>query len=166
MSRATLACLRIQLTLTFPLKSILWRTSSVSTSWGISWIIPNWRMTRSGECFSIMWKHTSGTVTVHTALPATHHGGRSFNSASYGCHTTYNSQKTSTQHIRQQRLYFKIHQTYKIVSKHVKQGIFILVLATLKLFARDTCPWRCGRAYFSCLGPTTTYNNQEQGINI
>jgi len=53
-----------------------------------------------------------------------------------------------------------------LVPKHVKQGIFIPSLTILKLFARDTCPWRCGRACFSCLGPTTTYNNQEQGINI
>ena len=84
---------RIQLTPTFPLKSILCRTSSVSTSWGIDWIIPNWRTTRFGVCFSIMWKHTSGTVAVHMALPTTHHGGRSSKSASYGCHTTYNSGK-------------------------------------------------------------------------
>ena len=40
---------------------------------GISWIIPNWRTTWSGVCISTRWKHTSGTVAVHTALPATHH---------------------------------------------------------------------------------------------
>ena len=112
-SSICIACFHIQLTPTFPLKSILWRTSLVSTSRGISWIILNWQTTWSSVC-----------------------------------------------------LYFKIHQTYKIVPKHVKQGIFISGLATLKLFARNTCPWRCGQAYFSCLGPTTTYNNQEEGINI
>ena len=106
------ACFRIQSTPTFPLKSMAWSTVSVSTSLGISWIIPNWRTTRSGVCFSTRWKHTSGTVAVHTALPATHHGGRSSKSRSYGCHTTYSSPKTSTQHIRQLCLYFKVHQTY------------------------------------------------------
>ena len=89
-------CFRIQLMPTFPLKSMAWSMVLVSTSAGISWIIPNWRTTRSGVCISTRWKHTSGTVVVHTALPATHHGGRSSKSASYGCHTTYSSPKTST----------------------------------------------------------------------
>ena len=105
-------CFRIQSTPTFPLKSMAWSTMLVSTSLGISWIIPNWRTTWSGVCFSTRWKHTSGTVAVHTALPATHHGGRSSKSASYSYHTTYSSPKTSTQHIRQLCSYFKVHQTY------------------------------------------------------
>ena len=106
------ACFRIQSISTFPLKSMSWSTVSVSTSRGISWIIPNWRTTRSDVCFSTRWKHTSDTVAVHTALPATYYGERSSNSTSYGCHTTYNSQKTSTQHIRHWCLYFKVYQTY------------------------------------------------------
>ena len=52
-----------------------------------------------------------------------------------------------------------------LVPKHVKQGIFIPGLATLKLFARHTLSGRRGQAYFSCLGPITTYN-QEQRIFV
>ena len=58
---------------------------------------------------------------------------------------------------------FKSSPNVYLVPKHVKQGIFIPGLATLKLFAHDTSSGRCGQAYFSCLGPTATYS-QEQGI--
>ena len=66
-SMICLACLCIQSIVTFPLKSIQWSIVLVSTWRGISWIIPNWQMTRSGVCFSTRWKHTSGTVADHTA---------------------------------------------------------------------------------------------------
>ena len=117
-------CLRIQLTPTFPLKSILCRTSLVSTSRRISWIIPNWQTTRSGVCFSIMWKHISGTVAVHTTLFATHHSKRSSNSASYGCHTTYNSGKTSTQHISQVVYISKFTKPIRLFLRSCKTGHF------------------------------------------
>ena len=65
---------------------------------------------------------TSGTIAIHTAFPATQYVGMLLNSVSYGCHTTYSSQKTSRQHIRQlsifssnrqlQCVYFKVHQSY------------------------------------------------------
>ena len=48
------------------------------------------------------------------------------------------------------------------IPKHVKKHILVPGLTTLKLFACDTGAKRCWKAYFSCLGPTTTYN-QEQG---
>ena len=80
-----------------------------------------------GVCFSTRWKHTSGTVAVHMALPAMHHGGRSFNLASYGCHTTYNNQKTSMQHIRQQCLYSKVHQMYILFLNMLNKAFSYLV---------------------------------------
>ena len=81
----------LQFTLVFPFRSIAWRALSVSTSKGISCTIPNWRTTRSDECFSTSQKHTSGNLIVHISLPAKQNTSKWPNSASYGCHTAYNS---------------------------------------------------------------------------
>ena len=54
----------------------------------------NYRRTRSRWCVSIMQKHTSGTITLHISLPAMQKAGRWPKFASYGCHITYNRQKT------------------------------------------------------------------------
>jgi len=122
-----IACLRIQSTPIFPLKSIAWSTGSVLTWRGISWIIPNCRTTRSGVCFSTRWKHTSGTIAVHTALPTTHHDGRFSYSSSYDCHTTYNSPKTNMQHIRQLSFYFKVQQIYILFLNMLNKAFSYLV---------------------------------------
>ena len=91
-------CFSLQFILVFPLRSIAWKVSSVSTSKGISCIIPNWRITQFGECFSTSQKHTSDTLAVHISLPAKQNAGRWPNSASYGCHTTYSSKKKRAAH--------------------------------------------------------------------
>ena len=98
-------CFSLQFTFVFPFKSMAWRALSISTSKGISCTIPNWRRTQSSVCFSTSQKHTSGYLAIHKSHPAKQNTGRWPNSASYGCHTTWNSQ-TKGQHIMQCSIIF------------------------------------------------------------
>lgn len=77
---------------TFSHKSIACNLVLVLTRAGSSYANPNWSKTRSRWCVSTMQKHTSGTTTLHKSLLATQKAKKWLNSASYGCHITYNRQ--------------------------------------------------------------------------
>ena len=135
-----------------------WRASSVSTYGGGSCTIPNWRTTRSGVCFSTIQKHTSGTLAVHTSLPATQNAGRWANSASYGCHTTWNSQ-IKGQHIMQCSISMSSFTFINtIVINNRINTMLVPALDAYNLKADGTGPDRFRWGYSRCSQPTQSYN--------